>query len=53
MQELFTAFFNILNIQFTCCGITFTFLDIFYAGIILTIIGYFIGAVLLFALGKK
>ena len=39
---------NAVNIPFTYYGITFTFWDVIKAGIILTLIGLFIGKIIFF-----
>ena len=45
MRNIVSAFFSLLNTQFIFLGYSFTFLDVFYAGIIFSILGFAIGKV--------
>ena len=51
--DVVSSFFNVLNIPFHFMGITFTFLDVFWAGIILTLIGLAIGKIFFFVNNKR
>ena len=53
MREMFQSFFDVLNIPFTIMGISFTLLDVFYAGIILSLIGLALGKIFFFALNRR
>lgn len=46
LGDMVSAFFNVLNISYTIGGFTFTLLDVFEAGIILSIFGFFIGKII-------
>ena len=48
MRELINAFWGVLHIEFTYLGITFTLYDVFIAGVILSIVGFFIGKIIFF-----
>lgn len=53
MGSMIEAYFRALNLQFHIMGITFTLLDVFYAGIILTLIGMALGKIFFFASNKR
>lgn len=48
LQSMVTEFFNVLSMPFMIGTYTFTLLDVFYAGLILSLIGLFIGKIILF-----
>lgn len=53
MADVVTTFFNILNIQFTFSGVSFSLLDVFMTGCLLTVFGLFIGKIIFFTLNKR
>lgn len=53
MREVVIAFFNILNIQFTYDGFSFSLLDVVYTSLLLTVFGLFIGKIIFFTLNKR
>lgn len=53
MGSMFKAFFDVLDIEFTIMGISFTLLDVFYASVILSLIGLALGKIFFFALNRR
>ena len=48
LRALIESYFEAMELEFTIGEITFTLLDVFWAGVILSIIGLFIGKIVLF-----
>lgn len=48
LRYMIEYYFEVLDIEFTVGTYTFTLFDVFVAGLILSIIGLFIGKVVLF-----
>lgn len=48
LRALIESFFNVLDIEFTIGEVTFSLLDVVWSGAILSIVGLFIGKILLF-----
>lgn len=48
LRALIESYFEVLDIEFTIGEISFTLLDVIWAGAILSIVGLFIGKILLF-----
>lgn len=48
LRSMVETFFNVLNIEYTIGEYTFSLLDVFFAGCLLSLIGLFIGKVVLF-----
>ena len=53
MSDVVRAFFNILNIEFSYGTVSFSLLDVFYASLMLSVFGIFIGKIIFFALNKR
>lgn len=48
LKDFVEGFFNALSIDFEVGNFTFSLLDVFFAGVILSVFGYFIGKVVFF-----
>lgn len=53
MRELINCFWQILHIDFTFMGITFDLYDVFVAGVILSVLGFFIGKIIFFVENRR
>lgn len=53
MRNLINAFWTILQIPFTFMGVEFTLYDVFWAGVILSVIGFFIGKIIFFVENRR
>lgn len=53
IQALFTAFFNVLSINFTIGSYSFSLLDVVIASLILYVIGLFFAKIILFMSNQR
>ena len=53
LQEMVIVFFQIMDTPFTAGGVSFTLMDVFYAGLICTLFGSVIGMIFLFTQKRR